>query len=252
MLNLAGGISFDQGDFSASRGHFRRLVELKTDDPEAVFMLSECSAALKDEPEAKRAAQRALEILGRLPGTPERDLTRTLALLRVGQEREARQGFIMLLEHDSKNVEIMRRYAWFLVNAKDPGALPDLLEKWRALDAFSDDLHEISAIALRRQGRIEEAARELKPEPGRKAGSARVAEYAEVLLELGRWREARQALQEQEAPDPRTARMLDRIVALYGPESSASFASRPPNRPRSSARGNDQGLVSERCGPPRT
>jgi tetratricopeptide (TPR) repeat protein len=225
MLNLAGGISFDQGDFSASRDLFRRLVELKPDDPDAVFMLSESSAALKDEPEAKRAAQRVLEILARLPETPERSLTRTLALLRVGQERETRQGFIRLLEHDSKNVEITKRYAWFLLNANDLGALRELLERWRALDPFADELHEISAIALRRQGRTEEAALELKPEPGRKVGSARVAEYAEVLLELGRWREARQALQEQEAPDPRTPRMLERIDALYGPESSASFAS---------------------------
>jgi hypothetical protein len=223
MLRLAGELDFSLGNISEAKDYYRRLVQSDGSDPHDTYMLSECLAALGEKPGAQAMARKSLERMERLTDTAGQEFQNTRLVLRLGYTREAEQRLQALFLEDPDNTEVLSTYASLLLEHKDLAELDRVLAHWRTVDPKSDDLHLISGLALKRKGHLEEAAVELKPEPGSAPSAARAAEYAETLLELERWSEARSMLQEQDSQDPRLSILRERIETTYGPEGSGSL-----------------------------
>jgi tetratricopeptide (TPR) repeat protein len=220
MLRLVGSVAFDDGELVEAEKHFRRLVEIDPDNIDDVFMLNECYAGLEDKPRMQSTARMLVALLPTTAPGPHRDYLEVMGILRMGSEKEAYEKLRILVRTDPDNTEMMGTYGSLLLKARNYEDLDELLGRWRRLKPNLDEIHVLAGLSLKDRGFLEEAAAELRPAPGVPASTERVLEYARILVELGRWKEAHSLLQEEESRDPRLVELRERIDASYGPESS--------------------------------
>ncbi len=195
-----------RGDYMRALDLFRRVAALDPNAPQPHIAMAELYYQLRNQAQARREAERALELDPHAVGA-YRILGRVLredALATRDREkaRQAVEAFRKVVAKDDLDVEAWQSLAQLYAFLEDTEGLKEALERWTGTDPTADEaFYRLALIYFdRRQYRqaAENAARALMNQPE--------SEYAIVLakslLYQGHTREALHAYQEALERDP--------------------------------------------------